>query len=118
MTAAFKTSLPTTQKFVFLALCDAANDQGECYPSIATVCDKCSLSERAVQAAVRDLERLGYVRREFRSGRSTVYWLTATPAADAPPHDVHPRSRCTPPPQILRPHPRTTCTPPPHHVHP
>jgi hypothetical protein len=80
MTAAFRTALPSTQKFVFVALCDSANDQGECYPSIRLVAEKCSLGERTVQEAVAALEASGYVRREFRTGRSTVYWISVMPA--------------------------------------
>lgn len=76
MSVAFRAPLPTTQKFVLVALCDTANDQGECYPSITTLMERCSLSERAVQSSIRSLEQLGYLRREFRSGRSTVYWIS------------------------------------------
>lgn len=115
MTAAFKAQIPTTQKFVLLALCDCANDQGECYPSVPNLMAKCSLSERAVQSAVAWLEQTGYLSRQIRRGRSTVY--TLTPAAGAPPQDVHPRTKCTPPPHHVHPtparrapHPRTTCT--------
>lgn len=94
MTLAFKTALPCTQKFVLVALCDSANDQGECYPSVPTLAEKCSLSERAVQTSIATLEGLGYVRREFRKGRSTTYWLSTTPAPAAP----HPRTTFTPAP--------------------
>ena len=76
MTLAFKASLPSTPKFVLVALCDSANDQGECYPSVPTLAEKCSLSERAVQTAIATLEGFGFVRREFRKGRSTTYWIS------------------------------------------
>lgn len=115
MTAAFKTRLPAVRKLVLVAICDSANDQGECYPSIAALVEKCSLSPRGVQLALTDLEDAGYLRRAFRDGRSTVYHVAPleawpTPAPDAPPHDVHPASGA--------PLPRTPCTPPPHGVHP
>ena len=80
MTLAFKTTLPSTQKFVLVALCDSANDQGECYPSVPTLAIKCSMGVRTVQDAMVALESTGQLRREFRTGRSTVYWLT--PVAD------------------------------------
>lgn len=92
MSLAFKTTLPPTQKFVLVALCDSANDQGECYPSVPALAIKCSLGERTVQEAIAVLEGFGFVRREFRRGRSTVYWLDLTPAAPAP----LPRSSRTP----------------------
>lgn len=98
MTAAFKTQLTSTKKFVFIAICDNANDQGECFPSIPMLMQKCSLSERAIQSAISSLEADGYLRRELRNGRSTIYWITDTnlwPSAPAP-RAPHPRRRCTP----------------------
>jgi hypothetical protein len=99
---------------VLLALCDSSNDQGECYPSVSTLSSKCSLSERAVQAAITWLEDGGYLKREFRNGRSTVYWMT--PAAGKPPQQMHPRSKCTP--HQLHPTPARPAPPPPQIVHP
>ena len=110
MTLAFKARVAPSQKLVLLALCDSANDQGECYPSVPTLMAKSSLSERAVQGAVAALEASGHLHREFRHGRSTVYWMT--PAADAPPQRLPPASRAPtpadaapPPPQMLHPTP-------------
>lgn len=117
MTAAFKTPLPSTQKFVLVALCDCANDQGECYPSIKTLMEKCSLSERAVQESIHELESSGYVEREFRTGRSTTYWICTAPA-----NSSDPRSRRTPalgaPPHVAHPTPARSAPPPPHLAHP
>jgi hypothetical protein len=108
MTLAFKAALPTTQKFVLVALCDAANDQGECYPSVSSLREKCSMGERTVQDALHSLERAGFIRREFRPGRSTVYWLdprsSRTPAAAAPPRQPHPAPAVAAPPPPQQPH--------------
>jgi len=119
MSLAFKTKTQSSRKLVLLALCDSANDQGECYPSILTLAEKCSLSERAIQSAISGLETDGFVRRELRAGRATVYWCT--PANGAPPQpctpqQLHPRGANRAPPQIL--HPRKRRTPPPQTVHP
>ena len=57
MTQAFKARIKPTQKLVLLALCDCANDQGECYPSVQTLVEKCSSGERTIQEAVAALER-------------------------------------------------------------
>lgn len=117
MTAAFKAALPSTTKFVLVALCDNANDQGECYPSISMLCEKTSLSERAVQGAINALVAQNFMRRDIRNGRSTYYfiskpdsWPALTPAPRAP------RTTCTP--QELHPTPAGDAPPPPHHVHP
>ncbi len=104
MTEAFRASAGPTQKLVLLALCDSANDSGECYPSVLTLANKCSLSERAVQKAVAELEACGYMRRERRAGRSTVYWMT--PALGKPQQNgvnvVHPRGERGAPPNVVR----------------
>ena len=110
MSAAFKAPIKSTPKLVLLALCDCANDQGECYPSVPTLMEKCSAGERTVQDAIALLERDGYMRREFRTGRSTVYWIAdprnwRTPAAAAPPQQPHPTPADTAPPPPQTPHP-------------
>lgn len=110
MTLAWKTAFQSGRKMVLLALCDNASDEGVCFPSIATLVRKCSMAERTVQGHIADLEALGIVRREFRTGRSTYYHIDAskictpqnlhpTPADAAPP----PRNICTPPPAVLAP---------------
>lgn len=108
MQLVWTTTLPAPKKLVLLALADNANDEGDCYPSVATLTHKCSLSERAVQYAITELVGMGHVSREVRSGRSTVYRVhprtSCTPAPDAPVQVVHP----TPAPDA--PHPRTSCT--------
>ncbi len=120
MTEAFKTLLPTTQKFVFVALCDNANDQGECYPSISVLCRKTSLKERAVQGAIKYLVESGYMTVMIRKGRSTYYYIKPV---DEWPKLVHtPRIKCIParnaPPQELRDTPAVNAPPPPHQMHP
>ena len=70
MSAAFAAPVNATQKLVLLALCDCANDQGECYPSVQKLLEKTSLKERAVQSAMAALEAAGYMRREI--GRAHV----------------------------------------------
>jgi len=103
MCAAFDADIPATQKLVLLALCDNANDQGHCFPSILTLERKCSLSDRAVQTAIGWLEKHGYLTRQFRTGRATLYVIT--PEAGSPPNDVHPRTIFTPPPNDVHPTP-------------
>jgi hypothetical protein len=94
MTLAWKSDVQSGQKMVLLALCDNANDQGECYPSISMVAKKCSMSERSVFSHIAELEKSGSIRRENRTGRSTIYHLDpckfCTPANSAPLQPLHP----------------------------
>jgi DNA-binding transcriptional ArsR family regulator len=118
MTMAWKSGLPSGRKMVLLALCDNANDQGECYPSVPMLAEKCSMGERTVQQHIADLEADGIVKREMRAGRSTMYHIdprricTTTPAESAPreistPQNLHPTpaESAPPPPQISHPTP-------------
>lgn len=104
MTAAFKTGLPQVQKFVLVALCDNANDQGECYPSVPMLAIKCSLTERAIRKAVSALEQSRHISRSHRAGRSTLFQITDpgtwfTPEQRSPLNNVHPTpERGSPPP--------------------
>lgn len=121
MTQAWKIQgLSITQKVVLLSLADNANDQGECYPSIAQIVGRTGASERTVQAAIRALEGLGYVRSMSRLGTSTIYMLTLDKEASAVIHS--PRKSRTPaesaPPQISHHTPAEDTPPPPQQMHP
>ena len=110
-----------THRLILLALADHADDAGRCYPSVARVCQRTGLSERAVQANLKSLQLAGFVRIETNAGPHgcNVYFVTTTPAADAPPQQVHPaadaphpRSRCTPDPAAGAPEPSVTINEP------
>lgn len=103
MCSAFEADIPATQKLVLLALCDNANDQGHCFPSVSLLERKCSLSDRTVQTSISWLEKHGFLTRQFRTGRATLYVMT--PEGASPPKDVHPRSSFTTPPKELPPTP-------------
>ena len=109
MTLAWKSDYPTGKKMILLALCDNANDQGECYPSVSMLAKKCSMSERSVFNHINDLEQDGAIRRENRNGRSTVYHLDpckfCTPATVAPLQPLHPTPATVAPPPLQRLHP-------------
>jgi hypothetical protein len=94
MTVAWRSDLPSGRKLVLLSLCDNANDQGECYPSMATIAKRCGMSERAAQGHVVELQKVGILSRVERHGRSTLYTINprriCTPAESAPPQNLHP----------------------------
>lgn len=88
MTAVWGVNLPDSEKIVLLALADAANDEGVCWPSMSSLAAKCSKSDRTVQAAIKALVTAGHLTRLERPGKGVLY-------------TVHPRSDCAP--QRLRP---------------
>ena len=78
-------------RFVLLAIADYANDEGECWPSIAGICRKTCMSERGVQTIIRRLEADGWLHIETGKGRRNCnLYIIKTPAPHAP------RTTCTP----------------------
>lgn len=75
MALAWKADMPSGRKLVLLALCDHANAQGACYPSVEAIARKCSMGQRTVQQHIGALESAAILVRCFRKGRSTVYRL-------------------------------------------
>lgn len=93
MAAIFESeSLGPTERLIMLALADHADDDGRCYPSIARLCRRTGLSERAIQANTRKLVAQGYIKiiPGGGKGNANLYFVSANPAADAP------RTKCTP----------------------
>jgi len=100
-------TIPATEKMVLLSLADHADDEGNCYPSIARLVERTGLKERAVQNAISRLKEGGFLTVEMNAGRrgTNLYIVHPTPAPNAPPHEMHPARDA--------PHPRTKCTPTP-----
>ena len=88
MSDIWETSFPPTDKLVFLALADCANDEGLAWPSIATIARKSGVSERTVQRSIRLAEKAGLIRREEVKGKGCKYWFnprhSVTPDKVAP----------------------------------
>ena len=98
--------LSPTHRLILLSLADHANDEGMCYPSIRRLAKRTGLSERAVQGAAAALQAAGWLRIERNAGpKGCNLFTVCTPAANAPPQQVHPRRKCTTPPQQVRPPP-------------
>ena len=49
MNWAWRQNLPSTAKLVLLALADAADDEGNCWPSVATIAGKAGVTTRTVR---------------------------------------------------------------------
>jgi len=104
-------SLHPTHRLVLLSLVDHADKDGKCFPSVSRLRKRTGLSERAIQGAIAKLEAAGWVTVKRNAGmRGSNLFSLNTPAANAPPQDMHPRSKCTLPPQDMHPHPRSKCT--------
>jgi len=111
MTEAWKSDMASGCKLVLLSLCDNANDQGECFPSVSMIAKRCSMGERTVQAHIASMEAGGILKRLERNGRSNIYTIDprrfCTPADSAPPRKLHPTPAdfAPTPPQISHPTP-------------
>ncbi|ALC11236.1 helix-turn-helix domain-containing protein [Sphingopyxis sp. 113P3] len=92
LSAAWDLDIGSTEKMVLMSLCDHANDEGVCWPSVATIMRKTSKSERTVQTALKWLKEQGYFEIEGRNGTSPKYILDprkiCTPAKSAPPQKL------------------------------
>lgn len=61
MSNAWDTNIPMAQKMVLLALCDHANDDGECWPSQDKLAGKCSTTERTIGRHAGWLVKHGFI---------------------------------------------------------
>jgi DNA-binding transcriptional ArsR family regulator len=66
-------AVPVGRLLLLLALADAANDEGVCWPSVTTLARKCRTSDRTVQRHLRDLEAAGLLAIVERPGTSQLY---------------------------------------------
>lgn len=96
MALVWELELPDSEKLVLLALADAANDEGVCWPSMATLARKCTKSDRTVQTSIKKLIAAGHLTQDIRLGKGALY-------------TVHPRSGFTP--EAASPPKGTTSTP-------
>lgn len=74
MNWAWRQTLTPTLKLILMALADAADDQGVCWPSVSTLAKKCTVSTRTVQRSLRaliDRRLLIAEPRQRRDGSST-----------------------------------------------
>lgn len=81
MSACWPLKMPPTQKAVLISLADNANDDGHCWPSINTICDRTCFGRTAVIDAIKWLEAEGYVTANRENGRHTTYLVCANPSA-------------------------------------
>lgn len=80
MNKAFKANLPPSSKLLLIALCDYANDDGICYPSLKTIRSKVNLGKTNITYILKSFELLNVIERSQRkrengSYTSTVYTI-------------------------------------------
>lgn len=89
MAAAWKSTLPMTEKMVLLCLADFANDEGVCWPAVGTIAAKCSCSDRTVQKAIKWLTENDWIKTVDAQGKCHRFLLNprkiCTPENPAPP---------------------------------
>ena len=80
MSRVFKKSDSTgNDRFVLPAIADNAWEDGtNSWPSVALIAWKTGLSERTVRRCLDNLEKLGELRRDYRTGTSTMYSVLIT----------------------------------------
>lgn len=70
--------LPHRAKTVYMYLKDRSNQQGQCYPAIATIARELHLSRRTVERAIADLTQAGLLAKEQRwrdnGGKSSLLY--------------------------------------------
>jgi hypothetical protein len=108
MSALWEMDFPPTEKLVFLALADCANDEGLAWPSIATIARKTGVSDRSVQRAIRMGETRGLIVREEVKGKGCRYWIS--PRHSVTPDTVSRVTNATKTPDTMSPHPRHSVT--------
>ena len=96
---AWSQTLQPSQKVVLLALADKSNDDGQSYPGINWLAEKCGVSSRTVQRAIRELQLAGLVVVEERTrsgGRGTTSNLYSL-CIDVTPPKMSPEPPTPPP---------------------
>jgi hypothetical protein len=83
MTVAWAADLPAGDKLVLLALADCANDEGHCWPGLASLCEKTGRCRRSLQESMRNLEASGHIDRVETPGKGMNY--TVHPVAKSAP---------------------------------
>lgn len=113
MSLAWDADLPLAEKAVLLCLCDHANDDGECWPSMARVARRSSMSERTAQRAIKGLRDKGILSWDDAPGRSHKFSIDprriVTPDNLSPPtNKTKPPTQCHPTPDTVSPKPSRT----------
>lgn len=89
-------SLTSTAKLILSVIADHANKYGQCWPSVATIARRASLTRRTVQRHLAALLERGLLSRLIRKGRSSFFTLNLTPTCATMAHLPAPQRRTEP----------------------
>jgi hypothetical protein len=96
MSAVWDLDLPDSDKIVLLALADCANDEGHCWPSVASLVRKCSKSERTIQGCIKRLVDEGLLIRREVLGKGCNYTVLPKRAATTAPRNGYAPAKAAP----------------------
>ena len=68
-------SITGSSKLVYVMLCQHADKDGKCYPSLARLAKLCSLSRPTIIKAIRSLEGHEKLFIDKTTGKSNIYWI-------------------------------------------
>lgn len=93
-------------RLVLLALADFANDEGEAWPTVPNLAEKCNLGVRTVNRSVTDLVSAGLLELRRRPNKSNVYTvLPGSVTPDARPARLAPQDKPARPANLTPPTP-------------
>lgn len=73
------TTLSCFDKIVFVVLCDYANKDGFCFPSVASIAKRAGIGTTSVKKALNNLQTCGYIDRKGKTGKTNYYWILPVP---------------------------------------
>lgn len=99
-----------SRKTVLMFLANCANEDGECWPSVAYIAESSELSERTVQQALADMQGMGILERAARkhesgASRSSLFRLkmeadSAQKTGEPPPQKMGGEGAANAPPRV------------------
>jgi len=69
----YASELPHRAVAVYMYLKDRSNQEGNCWPAIPTIAQELGLSRSTVKRALLDLEKAGFIKKEFRYRENGSY---------------------------------------------
>ncbi|MBN9791262.1 hypothetical protein DMP17_22025 [Pseudonocardia sp. TMWB2A] len=92
MTLVWASDVPAPQRMTLLALADAANDDGVCWPSIRLLASKTQAGESTVRRHLQSLEADGLLSSQQRFNASAVYRIDVAALKGRPAREIRTRS--------------------------